>query len=50
MAKKRNVNVLNGSASFISDKSIKIINETEFWITSEDEGSGHPTLFKIVVR
>jgi hypothetical protein len=31
-------------------ESIKIINETEFWITSEDEGSGHPTLFKIVVR
>ena len=31
-------------------ESIKIINEKEFWITSEDEGSGHPTLFKIVVR
>jgi len=31
-------------------ESIKIINKNEFWITSEDEGSGHPTLFKIVVR
>ena len=31
-------------------ESIKIINKKEFWITSEDEGSGHPTLFKIVVR
>ena len=31
-------------------ESIKIINKNEFWITSEDEGRGHPTLFKIVVR
>ncbi len=31
-------------------ESIKIINKNEFWITSEDEGSGHPTLFKIVLR
>jgi len=31
-------------------ESIKIINKNEFWITSEDEGSGHPTLYKIVVR
>ncbi len=31
-------------------ESIKIINKNEFWITSEDEGSRHPTLFKIVVR
>jgi len=31
-------------------ESIKIINKNEFWITSEDEGSGHPSLFKIVVR
>lgn len=31
-------------------ESIKIINKNAFWITSEDEGSGHPTLFKIVVR
>ena len=31
-------------------ESIKIINNNEFWITSEDEGRGHPTLFKIVVR
>ena len=31
-------------------ESIKIINKNEFWITSEDEGQGHPTLFKIVVR
>ena len=31
-------------------ESIKIINKNEFWITSEEEGLGHPTLFKIVVR
>ncbi|MFL2628677.1 MAG: hypothetical protein ACJ0OQ_02830 [Candidatus Marisimplicoccus sp.] len=31
-------------------EAIKIINKNEFWITSEDEGRGHPTLFKIVVR
>ena len=31
-------------------ESIKIINNNEFWITSEDEGRGYPTLFKIVVR
>ena len=31
-------------------EAIKIINKNEFWITSEDEGRGHPTLFKIVVK
>jgi len=31
-------------------ESIKIINKNEFWITSEEEGGEHPTLFKIVVR
>ncbi len=30
-------------------EAIKIINDSTFWITSEDEGVGYPRLFKIKI-
>ena len=31
-------------------EAVKIIDESSFWITSEDEGSGFPRLFKFKIR
>ena len=31
-------------------EAIKIIDETTFWITSEDEGIGNPYMYKLKVK
>ena len=31
-------------------EAVKIIDESSFWITSEDEGSGFPRLFKLKIK
>jgi hypothetical protein len=31
-------------------EAVKIIDESSFWITSEDEGNGFPRLFKFKIN
>lgn len=31
-------------------EAVKIIDESSFWITSEDEGNGFPRLFKFKIK
>ena len=31
-------------------EAVKIIDESSFWITSEDEGNGLPRLFKFKIK
>ena len=42
--------LVSGSSAIYGENNSKIIDESSFWITSEDEGNGFPRLFKFKIN